>query len=97
MPLDPSLRILQTSASFLSLHNLTAGECSGVGIYELVEIKGLVPEAASVRHAIETAQVTKKVYATERIQLWVIGLQRPDAGLYALSQSLIRKPFFTFH
>ena len=66
--LDSSLRILQTSASFLSLHNLAAEECSGVGIYELVEVKGLVLEAASVRYAIETALATKKVYATEAIQ-----------------------------
>ena len=66
--LDPSLRILHASASFLSLHNLTTEECSGVGIYELVQAKGLVPEVASVRYAIETAQATKNVYATEPIQ-----------------------------
>ncbi len=66
--LDPSLRILQVSASFLSLYNLAVEECNGVGIYELIEVRGLVPEAASVRYAIETAQATKKVYTTEAIQ-----------------------------
>lgn len=59
--LDPSLCILLTSTSFLSLYNLTAEEYSSISIYKLIEVKGLVPEAMSVRYAIETAQVTKKV------------------------------------
>jgi osomolarity two-component system sensor histidine kinase TcsA len=66
--LDPSLRILQASASFLSLHNLATEECSGANLYELVAAKRLVPGATSVRHAIETARATEKVYTTEAIQ-----------------------------
>jgi osomolarity two-component system, sensor histidine kinase TcsA len=65
--LDPSIRILQASASFLSLHNLTTEECTGANLYELVADKRLVPEATSVRHAIETARATNKVYTSEAI------------------------------
>jgi len=66
--LDPSLRILQASASFLSLHNLATEECSGVGIYELIEIIGLIPEAVSIRYAIDNARATKQIFAMEAIE-----------------------------
>jgi osomolarity two-component system sensor histidine kinase TcsA len=65
---DPALCIIQASTSFLLLHNLMTEECSGVNVYELFEAKRLDPEAAYVRHAIQTARATKKVYATEAIQ-----------------------------
>lgn len=66
--LDASLRIRQASACFLLLHDLTAEECGGVNLYELVEAKGLVWESTVVEHAIEIARATKNVFVTEITQ-----------------------------
>ena len=64
--LGPALRILLVSASFLSLHNLAAEECIGVGIYEVADAKGLLTKA--IRYVIETALAMKRVYATDAMQ-----------------------------
>ena len=64
--LDPALRILQASASFLSLRKLTAEECIGVSIYEVSDAKVFLTSA--VRYVIETALAMKGVYATDAIQ-----------------------------
>ena len=66
--LDASLRILQASDTYLALNNLTSGQCAGKKIYELVQANGLIPEAASVRHAIDTALATRNVCGTADIE-----------------------------
>jgi hypothetical protein len=70
--LDASLRVIQTSASFLSLYNITAEECSGIGIYDLIDSKLLVPgsvsvRSVSVRSSIEIALAGKNAYTLEGI------------------------------
>lgn len=80
--LDASLHILQASVGFLSLYSLTAEECNGADIYELIEIIGLVPGAKSVRYAIETARATKKPCTTNGLQSSSHGaISSPDWSL----------------
>ncbi|EPE31201.1 CheY-like protein [Glarea lozoyensis ATCC 20868] len=75
--LDASLHILLVSASFLSLHNLAAEACIGVGVYELMGARGLGLDVASVQCAIETARSTKKVHAADAIQVKGHGTAAP--------------------
>ncbi|KAF4633071.1 hypothetical protein G7Y89_g5054 [Cudoniella acicularis] len=59
--LDSHLNILQVSQSYLSLNNLAREDCNGVGIYDLVNAKGLVPGEASIRGTIDAVLATKNV------------------------------------
>jgi osomolarity two-component system sensor histidine kinase TcsA len=61
--LDPALCIVQVSASYLSLHNLSADQCIGSNVHELVRANNLIPEPASLQLAIDSALSTKKVYS----------------------------------
>ncbi|KAJ9654249.1 hypothetical protein H2201_009026 [Coniosporium apollinis] len=65
--LNSSFRILQISASCLDLLQLTSEECIGRNIHELVQPNVSVPDVTSVRHAIDTAIATRKVYTSEDI------------------------------
>lgn len=66
--LNSSLCIIQVSASYLALNKLTSEECTGRDIYEFVQARGLVPQAAAFRDAIEVVVATQKVYATTDIE-----------------------------
>ncbi|KAJ9654100.1 hypothetical protein H2201_009050, partial [Coniosporium apollinis] len=65
--LNSSFRILQVSASYLGLLQLTSEECIGRNIHEHVQANMSVPDVTSVRHAVDTAVATKRVYTSEDI------------------------------
>jgi osomolarity two-component system, sensor histidine kinase TcsA len=66
--LDPSLRVLNVSATYLALFNLTADECIGLNVFELVQAKALSPGVTPLRHVIYTAIDTRALYAKSGIE-----------------------------
>lgn len=66
--LDPSLRILEASNSYLTVNNLARTQCVGSNIYGLVQAHKLPPGVWRLRHAIEAAVATQDVYATGELE-----------------------------
>jgi osomolarity two-component system sensor histidine kinase TcsA len=67
--LDSAFRIIQVSESYLALAKFPLEECVGIDIYEFVESKVPVPDAATLRHAIQTALSIKDVYVLDGISV----------------------------
>lgn len=66
--LDPSLRVLNVSATYLALFNLTADDCIGLNVYELVHAKAINPGLTPLRHVIDTALETRALYTKSGIE-----------------------------
>jgi len=66
--LDPSLRILTISATYLSLFNLTASDCIGLNVYTHVENHSIKPGVAPLQDVIDTAVRTRAMYAKSGIE-----------------------------
>lgn len=67
--LDSTFHIIQVSPSYLALAKLPLEECVGLDIYDFVESKVPVPDAATLRHAIQTALSIKDVYILDGISV----------------------------
>jgi osomolarity two-component system sensor histidine kinase TcsA len=61
--LDPSLCVLNVSATYLALFNVSADDCIGLNVYEHVESKAISPGTEPLRHVIDTALETRALYA----------------------------------
>jgi len=66
--LDPSLCVLYVSATYLALFNVTAEDCVGRNVYDLVQGKAIRPGLEPLRHVIDTALRTRALYAKSGIE-----------------------------
>ena len=66
--LNPSLRIIHASASYLAVSKFSLEECVGFNVYEFVQSKLQAPDVPSIRLAIQTALATRTVYVLEGIK-----------------------------
>jgi osomolarity two-component system, sensor histidine kinase TcsA len=66
--LDSSFHIVQVSASYLAISKFRSEDCLGLSIYEFVEVSVLLPDVASVRHAIQTAVAVKDIHIMDGIR-----------------------------
>ncbi len=66
--LDPALCVLNVSATYLALFDLTAADCIGRNVYALIETHAIRPGVAPLREVIDTALATRALAATSGVQ-----------------------------